>query len=135
MKRFTALFIALFLLAVPAWEQTSKGFVVGNVEDPNGAAVVGATVSITNRATGATRQTVTQDDGSYRLDAVDPGVYSMEVTATGFSTVKVDEINVAAAQTSTVPVRVQVGGTSDIVTVTAQNEVALQTSSSRSPAS
>ena len=127
MKKFTALFIALFLLAVPAWAQTSKGFVVGTVADPNGAAVVGATVKITSRTTGTSRQTITQDDGGYRLDAVDPGVYSMEVTATGFSTTKVDEINVAAAQTSTVPVQMTVGGTSDVVTVTAQNEVTLQT--------
>jgi hypothetical protein len=129
MKRLTTLFLTLCLLATSAAAQTSKGFIVGNVEDPNGAAVAGATVKATSRQTGVTRQTVSQEDGSYRLDAVDPGDYSMEVTAAGFTTTQVNDINVAAAQTSTVPVRLQVGGTSEIVTVTASNEITLQTES------
>ncbi|MBV9929105.1 MAG: TonB-dependent receptor [Acidobacteria bacterium] len=129
MKRLITLSLTLLLLATSAAAQTSKGFVVGNVEDPNGAAVAGATIKITSRQTGVTRQTISQEDGSYRLDAVDPGDYSMEVTAGGFTTTKVEDINVAAAQTSTVPVRLQVGGATELVTVTAQNEITLQTES------
>jgi hypothetical protein len=129
MKRFVALFMTLLLFAASAAAQTSKGFVIGTVEDPNGAAVVGATVKITNAQTGVTRQTITQEDGSYRLDAVDPGDYSMEVTSSGFTTTKVEQINVAAAQTATVPVRLQIGGATEVVTVTAQNDVTLQSES------
>src|ERR1043166_1000593 len=93
--------LTLLLLALSAnvSAQTSKGFVVGNVTDPNGAAVTGATVRITNAATGTARQTVTQGDGGYRLDAVDPGTYKLEVTSTGFNTWTKADGNVAAAGT------------------------------------
>jgi hypothetical protein len=126
---FTATALVLFVLApISAIAQTSKGFVVGIVSDPNGAAVAGATVKITNRDTGTTRDTVSQEDGTYRLDAVDPGVYTLESTASGFSTAKIDNINVAAAQTSDVPVRLALGGATETVNVTAQTDVVLQSS-------
>jgi hypothetical protein len=128
MKRLITLFLTLSLLAVSAAAQTSKGFIVGTVNDPNGAAVAGATVKITNRDTGVTRDTVSQADGTYRLDAVDPGVYAVEITAGGFSTAKVDNITVTAAQTADVPVQLAVGVTTETVDVTAQTEVTLQTS-------
>jgi hypothetical protein len=125
----TAIALVLFAL-IPnvAQAQTSKGFVVGTVSDQNGAAVSGATVKITNRDTGVTRDTVSQADGTYRLDAVDPGVYAVEITAGGFSTAKVDNITVTAAQTADVPVQLAVGVTTETVDVTAQTEVTLQTS-------
>lgn len=125
----TAAALALFVLApISVLAQTSKGFVVGTVNDPNGAAVVGATVKITNRDTGATRETVSQEDGTYRLDAVDPGVYTVDVSSAGFSTAQVNNITVTAAQTADVPVRLALGVTSETVDVTATTEVALQTS-------
>src|ERR1043165_9642939 len=91
--------LTLLLLALCAnvSAQTSKGFVVGNVTDSNGAAVTGATVKITNAATGTARQTVTQGDGGYRLDAVDPGTYKVEVSSTGFKTWTKGAVNGAAA--------------------------------------
>src|SRR5829696_6550216 len=78
--------LILLVLAPVALGQTSKGFVVGTIADPNGAAVAAATIKITNTATGVTRETTTQEDGSYRFDAVDPGTYKLDVTATGFKT-------------------------------------------------
>src|SRR5919206_4757664 len=87
LKYLSACTILMLLVLVPStMGQTSKGFVVGTIADPNGAAVPAATVKITNTATGATRETTTQEDGSYRFDAVDPGTYRLEVTATGFKT-------------------------------------------------
>ena len=73
----------MLLVFVPInFAQTSKGFMVGTITDPNGAAVAAATVKATNTATGVSRETTTQADGSYRFDAVDPGTYKLEVTAT-----------------------------------------------------
>lgn len=128
MKRLITLFLTLLLLAASAAAQTSKGFIVGTVSDPNGASVAGATVKITNRDTGVTRDSVSQADGTYRLDAVDPGVYAVEISAGGFSTAKVDNITVTAAQTADVPVQLAVGVATETVDVTAQTEVTLQTS-------
>lgn len=82
-----------------ATAQTSKGFVVGTVEDQNGAAIANAAVKITNLTTGVVRDTVADGSGSYRLDAVDPGAYKLEASAQGFKVAKVDRVEVNAAQT------------------------------------
>ncbi|HEV8189128.1 MAG TPA: carboxypeptidase-like regulatory domain-containing protein, partial [Pyrinomonadaceae bacterium] len=83
---FKLLAIALVTLAVAAsaFGQTSKGFFVGNVTDQNGAVVAGAVVKITNAGTGVTRVTSSNAEGSFRIDAVDPGTYRIEISQTGF---------------------------------------------------
>jgi outer membrane receptor protein involved in Fe transport len=118
-------FIILALVA-PAAAQTSKGFVVGTVVDPNGAAVPGAAVKITNQQTGTARETVTQGDGSYRFDAVDPGTYILEATGSGFRLAKQSGFDVKASQTVTVDVGLEVGSASEEVTVISESSVILQ---------
>src|SRR5215207_990828 len=81
---FGCTILMLLVLAPISLGQTSKGFIVGTVTDPNGAAVPAATVKITNTATGVSRETTSQEDGNYRFDAVDPGTYKVEVSVAGF---------------------------------------------------
>lgn len=128
MKYGIACSIALLLVLVTtSLGQTSKGFIVGNITDPNTAAVPGVTIKITNTATGVTRETISQEDGSYRFDAVDPGTYRVDLTATGFKS-STREVVVAAAQTSEVSFALEVGSASEIVTVTsAASGIELQT--------
>src|SRR5688572_22376384 len=118
----------LLALSTAALAQTSKGFVVGTIVDQNAAAVSGATVKITNSETGVVRETVTQGDGSFRLDAVDPGTYRVEVNATGFKSAARDRVLVAAAQTADVSTALEVGNPAEIVTVTSNETIELQTS-------
>src|SRR6185436_3824404 len=126
MKSVTCSMAMLLLLAITSFGQTSKGFIVGNITDPNGAAVPGVTVKITNTATGVTRETISQQDGSYRFDAVDPGSYKVDITATGFKTATKDVV-VAASQTSEALFVLEVGNPAEIVTVTSTTGVELQT--------
>src|SRR6266498_2864644 len=67
--RLIATVSMLLALSAVALAQTSKGFVVGNIVDPNGAVIVGANVKITNVSTGVSRETVSASDGSFRIDA------------------------------------------------------------------
>ncbi len=94
MKRLEILLTLLVVLVLgafaPASAQTSKGFVTGVVEDPNGAGIANASIKITNLTTGVSRDTVADSTGSFRLDAVDPGTYTLEVSAQGFKTAKLD---------------------------------------------
>lgn len=121
-------FLGLFFTLVSvSLAQTSKGFIVGNVTDPTGAAVTGAEIRATNAETGTSRTTVSQDDGSYRLDAVDPGPYTVEVTATGFRTVRRENVVVAAAQTVEVALPLEIGARAEEVTITSETPVTLQT--------
>lgn len=122
--KFILLTVALALLAFgpAALAQTSKAFIVGNVVDPNGAVVTSATVRATNAATGTSRETVTQSDGGYRFDAVDPGTYTIEVTATGFTGLKRENIAVNASQTAEVTLALTVGpATGETVDVTSND--------------
>jgi hypothetical protein len=117
------------LLAVGScvFGQTSKGFLVGNVVDPNGAVIVGANVKMTNTSTGVSRETVSTSDGSFRIDAVDPGTYKVEVSQNGFKTAVSDNVVVDASQTATVSFQLELGTQSEVVNVISGADVILQT--------
>ena len=53
--------------------------------DAQDAAVPGATLTITNQATGVVRQTVSNADGTYFITAIPPGLYVLEAQLSGFS--------------------------------------------------
>ena len=126
-KNIATCVVLMLLVFVPAVSgQTSKGFVVGNITDPNGASVPNATVKATNTATGVARDTTAKEDGSYRFDAIDPGTYKIEVTAQGFKTASQDVV-VNAAQTSEASFMLTVGNPNEVVTVTSATGVEIQT--------
>lgn len=128
MKRLELLFtlLVVLVLGVSASAQTSKGFVTGVVEDPNGAGIANASIKITNITTGVSRDTVADSSGSFRLDAIDPGAYTLEASAPGFKTAKLDRIEVNAAQTLNLPLRLEIGSPTEEVVVSAANEVVVQ---------
>jgi hypothetical protein len=100
---------------------------VGTITDPTGAAVMGASVKVTNTATNVTRETVSLGEGSFRLDAVDPGTYKVEASASGFKTLTRAQVVVTAAQTTEISFKLEVGSASEIITVTADSTATLQT--------
>ncbi|PYQ12963.1 MAG: TonB-dependent receptor [Acidobacteria bacterium] len=77
--------VALTVLAcvAPAYSQPSPGRILGVVRDSTGAPVPGATVTITNQATGAVQTVTSSADGSYSA-SLTPGVYSVTVALRGF---------------------------------------------------
>ena len=124
--RIISVVFVLLAVGFSALAQTSKGFVVGNVFDPNEAVITGADVKIINTSTGVTRTTVSGSDGSFRLDAVDPGTYKVEVSQVGFKTAVRDNVVVGASQTVSITFQLELGTQSEVVSVTA-GEVILQT--------
>lgn len=121
---FSASFLPLFNSSVLA--QSSKGIVVGTINDPSGAVVAGATVKITNIETNVSRETVTSSEGSFRVDAVDPGEYTIEIKASGFKTITLENVTVVAAQATTTDAQLEVGAQSEVVNVNADAAVILQ---------
>jgi hypothetical protein len=79
-------FLLSGFLAVTTNAQTINGTVSGVVTDQNDAAIPGATVTVTNVDTGATRDDETNEDGLYRISGLPVGVYSVKVVKTGFGT-------------------------------------------------
>ena len=125
---FKLIAIALVTLAIAAsaFGQTSKGFFVGNVTDQNGAVVAGAVIKITNAATGVTRVTSSNTEGSFRIDAVDPGTYRIEISQTGFKTITRDGLIISAAQTTYANFLLEIGTQTEMVVVTTGSEIGLQ---------
>jgi hypothetical protein len=117
---FTALIVS------PASAQTLYGSLVGNITDPSGAAVPGASVVVTNPATGFTRQATTDERGAYQLVNLLPGNYEVKISATSFAPVTNPAVAVSPNAVVRVDERLQLAGTSEAVTVSATG-TALQT--------
>src|SRR5262249_39202040 len=114
------------LLGTAALAQSSKGIVVGTINDQAGAVVGGATVKIPNIATNVSRETTSSAEGNYRFDAVDPGTYKMEIKAQGFKTITLDNVVVEAAIPTTANAQLLVGAQSEVVNINADAAVVLQ---------
>ena len=80
-------FVAAALLAANLSAQVNAtGTFSGQVTDPGGAGVPNATVKVTGENTGVTVSRTTGPEGYYTISLLKPGVYSIEVSASGFST-------------------------------------------------
>ncbi len=87
------------------------------MRDPTGAVVTGATVKATNQDTNIEQTTATNQTGFYRFAGLEPGVYSIEFTASGFEIRRVQGIQVSAAQDVTLDQTLAVAGTQTVVEV------------------
>jgi Carboxypeptidase regulatory-like domain/TonB dependent receptor len=109
--------------------QVTTGDVLGTVTDANGAAVVQASVVVENVGTHIKRTTQTSGSGDYAVTLLDPGIYSVKVSAPGFKTYTVSSIQLSAGDRTRVNASLAVGQVSETVIVETQ-ESALQTDSS-----
>src|SRR6185436_11417367 len=100
-----------------AQESTSE--LRGRALDPQGASISGATLTITNQATGVYRQSVTGDDGTYFVTALSPGTYTLVAESPGFKKYSRSGIRLDLGRTTTLDLPLEVGGLTDTVTITA----------------
>jgi outer membrane receptor protein involved in Fe transport len=109
------------LLAAPAasWAQAT-GQINGVVTDTSGAMLPGVTVEATNNATGAIRSAVSGDDGLYTLPLLQPGVYNVKASLSGFRVGLHEGVRVTVTETARVAFRLEVGQISETVTVVAE---------------
>ncbi len=100
--------------------QSSQGRILGTVADQTGAVVSGATVTITNRATGVTRTVVTSGAGDYAVPALDPGTYSVSAEAAGFKKADRSSVMLDVSRDARVDLKLQPGAASETVEVTGE---------------
>lgn len=99
LSRVSAFTLLLFVLSVTAFAQDLDDVTFsGKVTDSNGAAVPGATVTAKSVDLGVERTVTTNDEGSYRILELKPGIYKVKVTATGFGIQETPDITTISAQ-------------------------------------
>ena len=115
----TILLLMLFGSVAILAQSTAPGTVSGQITDPTSAVIVGATVTLTDTATGGTQTTITNDNGRYLFVNVKPGVYDLNVRRPGFAETKVPEQKVTVGTVTNVNVAMKVGEATQSITVEA----------------
>jgi hypothetical protein len=110
--------LLLLALATTAFAQTTAS-IRGSVADQNGAAVVGATVSVKNSALGIERTTQTNSTGSYEVPALPPGAYNVQVQMNGFATQLAKDVLLEVSKNSVQSFSLKVANNTEVVTVEA----------------
>ncbi len=114
-----AVLTVLFAIPATAVAQVTTATIVGTVADPGEAPIPAASVTARNIDTGLTRTVVTGEDGSYRIEFLPVGNYTIEVTAvSGFKKANREGIVLQVNDTARVDVSLEVGGLNEEVTVT-----------------
>jgi len=116
-SRSAALFLFMGVCASRA--QISTATLEGTVTDPSGGIVGGATVVATNLGTQVARTVTTTGSGDFTIPNLAIGHYSVTITAPGFKTYTVPDIELQVAQRASVNAVLQVGGVEQKVTVEA----------------
>ncbi len=115
-----ALAVASFLVLLPSANAQISAIINGTVVDGAGAVVPGATVTVTNEATGQSRDTVTNGEGYFVFPALLTGSYSLKIEAKGFKSFLQNGIPLSAGDVRKIPNLVlTIGQTSETVTVEA----------------
>ena len=106
-----------------AQTRVSSGDLAGSVSDSRGAGIRGARVTAAAEERGISRGAVTGESGEYRVPLLPPGVYTVRVEATGFTTHVMTGATVLVGQTLTLNAQLEVGAVSTEVTIAADAPV------------
>jgi hypothetical protein len=113
-------FLLLTMFASLAFGQVGNGTITGVVTDASGAIVAAAAVEARNTETGVAFRGVSTNAGDYAITDLPVGIYAVTVTVKGFKTYIHTNLALAATQTLREDIALQVGSSTDSVTVTAE---------------
>ncbi len=109
----------LSLLTLVALGQEFRATLTGRVTDPQKAAVPGAIVQARNVATNEVASATTNEQGDYTIHFLRPGAYSISIEHPGFKRYERQGITLNVAQTATLPIALEIGASTQVVTVSA----------------
>src|SRR6266446_5601763 len=119
-KKVGAAVLVLFVTSSWAFAQATST-INGRITDQAGAVLPGATVTVTNVATGATRETISNAEGLYTVPALTAGTYAVKADITGFTAYVRDGIELLTGSNLTVDAQLGLASLQENVTVTAQS--------------
>lgn len=118
--------LSLFCLAMlVTWQgsltaQEARGTIVGRVTDASGAAIPGATVTVTSKSMGTKQVITTNESGAYQAPYLIPGLYSITVESQGFNRFLQDNVEIRVNDRIDLPISMQVGATEQSITVSGE---------------
>ncbi|WP_263415363.1 TonB-dependent receptor [Terriglobus albidus] len=113
-----AVFVSL-LASVGVAQSTFRGGISGIVTDTSGAVIPGATVSVKNEATAQTYGTVSSSAGTYSIQDLPLGDYTVTIAFPGFASMKIDKVRVSAGSIFDLPAKMTVAQNTTVVEVDA----------------
>ncbi|HEX4007202.1 MAG TPA: TonB-dependent receptor [Acidobacteriaceae bacterium] len=119
--------LALGCLLAPSLHAQFGSSLSGTVTDSSGAVIPGATVTLTNPATHEAKTTKTSASGFYNFSELQPGTYSVKVTASGFNDQSYPDVGISAELSRGLDVKLTVGAATQTVTVNGNQTPILQT--------
>jgi len=123
-RRAVARSLVLSGIIVALWSsaaaQSTAGRVLGRVADPSGAVLAGVKVTLTNLATGVSRETLTNETGDYNFVEVVPAGYQVQFELTGFKKNVQNNLIVEINQVVTLNSVLQIGTSQEVVEVTSE---------------
>jgi hypothetical protein len=117
-----ALLIMAALIALPLAGQEFRGTITGTVIDQTGAPVPNATIEVRGTDTTSVTEVKSNEAGAYSVPFLAPGFYKLTVSAKGFKQAVRDSIELHASDKLQIDVKLEVGVTSETITVTAGSE-------------
>src|SRR5262249_23648907 len=112
-----AMACAWFVSGLPAGAQTAAGEITGVVKDQAGAAIPGATITVTEIRTNLQHVIVSTDDGVYTAPSLAPGEYTLAVELSGFKPVRREGVRLETGEKARIDFELSVGDIREQVTV------------------
>ena len=119
-RRLVLTLFALAALPFTAIAQSATGTLSGTVVDPNGAAIPGANITITETATGIQRTATTNDDGHFTIPLLKPSTYTLLVAHDGFATAEVRDLVLNVSDQRALRIPLKTGDINETVNVTGE---------------
>jgi hypothetical protein len=117
-RLLVAVSVVVLTCTSPLHAQAPSGEISGVVSDASGAPMPGVTMTLTNQATNAVREVLTNESGLYVMPALMPGVYTLKATLTGFRTHERKDIGVQVGSANRIAVTLEVGALTEVVEIT-----------------
>ena len=114
------LLFALCALPLAASAQTSTATLSGTVVDANNAVVPGATITVTEPATGLQRTATTNDQGSFTIPLLKPSSYILHIEHAGFLTAEVRDLVLNVNDERALTIKMKVGDVKETVNITGE---------------
>jgi len=122
MKRFTLAVLALCLFSASVFAQSTKGSLGGTVAGPDGN-IAGATIVAKDNQTGKEITTQATADGTFNIQQIEFGTYTVTITAPGFKTFSSTELKIDAGRPYTLNATLEIGAITETVEVIAGADV------------